>query len=250
MFQLPDDYVGLYEPTAGLLLPERVVAAYAEGAMRMGAELHGHEAVTGWSADDRGVTVTTDRATYTARHLVFTSGAWTDKIVRDLGVKLTVTRQILGWTWPREPDLFALGKFPVWAIEHADQTAHYGFPMLPDNPGLKVAHHWHDRPCDPATVNRNPELGDENDFLPALRRHLPAGDGPILATRICLYTNSPDSHFIVDHHPRHANVSLACGFSGHGFKFVSVMGEVLADLAMNGTTQWPIGFLSLRRFHG
>jgi glycine/D-amino acid oxidase-like deaminating enzyme len=89
---------------------------------------------------------------------------------------------------------------------------------------------------------------DVQEVDAALRRYLPAAAGPLLAHRVCIYTNSPDHHFIIDRHPQHQRVTLACGFSGHGFKFASVVGEILADLAMNGRTQLPADFLRLKQF--
>jgi sarcosine oxidase len=247
-FQLPASFAGVLEPQAGFLLPERTIAAHAEGALRAGAELHGHEAVTAWQSSSDGVAVTTARGTYRAKKLIFCGGAWSTKLVADLGVKLTVTRQVLGWLWPRNPEPFALGRHPVWGIEQADGSLAYGFPMMSDNPGLKMARHAPGTPADPDTIAREPVAGDEQEVTGIAQRYLPDGLGPVLALRICMYTNSPDGHFILDRHPRHENVLLACGFSGHGFKFASVIGEVLADLAMDGRTNMPVQFLGMSRF--
>jgi sarcosine oxidase len=233
---------------AGFLLPERVVAAHANEAMKAGAELRGHEPVLGWSADARGVTVGTDRGEYRADHLVFCGGPWSGRLIADLGVRLMVTRQVLAWVWPPHPEPFQPGRLPVWAIDNADGTLHYGFPMQPDNPGFKIAHHGPGPATDPDEVARQPLPGDVETVRPALRRFLPDADGPLLALRVCLYTNSPDHHFIIDRHPAHDRVTIACGFSGHGFKFASVVGEVLADLAIKGSTDLPAQFLGLARF--
>ena len=247
-FKLPADFTGVWEPRAGFLLPEKVVAAQAELALRAGADLRGREEVLDWSADASGVTVRTNKGEYRGDKLLFCGGPWTGKIVRDLGVELLVTRQVLGWVWPRTPGLFELGRFPVWGIEAADGSLSYGFPMTADNPGLKVARHGRGRATDPDRVQRNATAADEAEVLEILNRNLPDGVGPLLSLRICLYTMSPDEHFIIDRHPRHPRVTVACGFSGHGFKFASVVGEVLADLALQGTTELPASFLGLRRF--
>ena len=165
---------------------------------------------------------------------------------------LKVTRQVLGWVWPDTPDNFTADKFPVWVIDGNDGAGvHYGFPITPDGSGgvgLKLALHWPSTETNTDTVERGALAGDENEIRDGLRRFIPTGDGPLLSQRVCLCTNSPDGHFIVDRHPEHSRVSLACGFSGHGFKFASIMGEVLADLATAGKTDWPIGFLGLSRF--
>lgn len=251
-FELPDDYSGVFESNAGFLIPERVVAGFAEQALRHCAELHGFEPVLDWSSDSHGATVRTAQATYLADRIIFCGGAWSEQLLGDVGIKLIVTRQVLGWVWPNEPSLFELNTLPVWAIDHPDSTQHYGFPMLPagahGSPGFKIAHHFHGTPATADTINRLPLPGDEEDFRWALRQFIPKADGQLLSMAVCMYTNSPDSHFIIDRHPRHERVLIACGFSGHGFKFASVIGEALADLAMNGRSDLPIGFLGLHRF--
>ncbi|MFB3137969.1 MAG: FAD-dependent oxidoreductase, partial [Phycisphaerales bacterium] len=103
------------------------------------------------------------------------------------------------------------------------------------------------QPTTPDAIDRQSLPGDEDDFRPALRRFIPHADGPLLSMRVCMYTNTPDSHFIIDRHPAHDRVTIACGFSGHGFKFASVIGEALADLALTGRTDLPIEFLGLGR---
>jgi sarcosine oxidase len=247
-FHVPNDYVALCEEQAGLLLPERCVAAHVDRAMRLGAEVHGQEGVIDWGAHDNGVTVRTHRGRYHAGGVVFCGGPWTDLLVRRLGVDLVVTRQVWGWVQPKQFEPFALGTLPVWGIDHLDGSIHYGFPMLPDDPGIKIAHHKPGQPVNPDAVNRDPQPGDEETFRPTLHYHLPDADGPLVSLRVCLYTNSPDSHFILDRHPKHERVWVACGFSGHGFKFATVVGEAMADLATAGKTGLPIGFLGLSRF--
>jgi len=247
-FTIPEEWVAIYEPEAGFLIPEKVVATYANLAIRAGAELHGREAVTDWNASASGATVRTTRGEYHAGRLLFCGGPWTSKIVRDLGVELNVTRQVLAWVWPKKPDDFALGRLPVWAIDRLDGTIYYGFPMMNDIPGFKLAHHGPGQTTDPDHVARDPQAGDEQTFRPALRQFIPQADGPVLSMKVCLYTNTPDHHFIVDRHPAHERVTIACGFSGHGFKFASAMGEALAELMLNGATSQPTNFLGLERF--
>ncbi|HEX4795016.1 MAG TPA: N-methyl-L-tryptophan oxidase [Humisphaera sp.] len=247
-FTVPDDHVAMIEPNAGFLLPEKVIATYADRALRLGAELHGREPVLDWSSSPAGVTLRTTRATYEAAHVIFCGGAWSDRLLRDLYLNLTVTRQVMGWVWPKQPQLFEMGTLPVWAIGYPDGSLHYGFPIIPDCPGLKIALHAPGPPTDPDRVARDPQPGDEATFRPALQKFLPSADGPLLAIRTCLYTNSPDHHFILDRHPQHANVTLVCGFSGHGFKFTSIIGQIMADLALEGMTNLPAQFLSLARF--
>ena len=249
MFTLPDDFIGLLEPTAGWVVPEEAIARQVEVARSHGAEIRENTIVTGWSATDAGILVETDAGHVTADRLVISSGAWTSDLLPDL--PLQVSRQILGWLQPDELAPFTQGRFPVWAIELEDQSLLYGFPRLDDidGPGgLKVARHWAAETCHPETVDRSRREGDEDDFLPHIARLLPTAVGPVSDIRICLYTNTPDGHFIIDRHPEHDNVVFAAGFSGHGFKFHSVIGEVLADLATVGSTPHPVSFLRLDRF--
>lgn len=249
-FCVPDDFIGLFETLGGTLRPELSIAAMALEAMKQGAVIHGQTTVTRWEATADGVTVQTAQGeTYHAAHLVISGGAWSSRLITGLGVPLTVTRQVLGWVWPPQPEKFSLeAGFPTWAIEHGSEF-HYGFPMLPDNPGFKIARHAPlGEITTPETVRRAPTCEDEETFRPAVRRFFPDADGPTLAIRTCLYTNSPDGHFIVDRCPGQDRVTVACGFSGHGFKFAPVIGEALADLATVKTTALPIGFLGLERF--
>jgi sarcosine oxidase len=248
-FVVPDGWAAVVDPNAGFLTPEAVIATHAEWAMRRGAVIRAHEPILGWTADDAGVTVQTARGTYHAEQLIFTAGAWTSQLLKQWPVKLQVTRQVLGWVWPKSPDHFAYGRFPVWAIDGlGDGGIYYGFPMTGDLPGLKLAHHSIGTPFDPDTPTRDTQPTDEDDFRPALRQYLPAADGPLIAMRVCMYTMSPDEHFIIDRHPDHDCVQVACGFSGHGFKFASVVGRMLSDRALGRLGDGRADFLRLRRF--
>ena len=120
--------------------------------------------------------------------------------------------------------------------------------MLPDNPGLKLATHVRTAPTDAERLDRTAREDDQRTIRWVLENHIPQADGPLLSLRVCMYTNSPDNHFIIDHHPRHDNVTIACGFSGHGFKFASALGETLSELVIDGRTSLPMAFLGLKRF--
>jgi sarcosine oxidase len=247
-FSVPEDYIGVWEPAAGFLLCERAVGMLARLALEGGAVIHGHEPVQRVALRNDGVTVTTPVATYHAERILFCGGAWSGKLLAELEIRLVVTRQVLGWLWPQTPAGFGLGTFPVWGMEQADGSLAYGFPMMSEVPGLKMARHGRGTPADPDTVSRESTQADREEVLAIARRYLPGAVGPTLSSRICLYTNSPDGHFIVDRHPGCDRAVIACGFSGHGFKFASVMGEVLADLATTGATPLPVAFLGLQRF--
>lgn len=250
-FRLPDEFVGFYEARAGLLIPENAIAAHAEAARNLGADLRERTALGDWSADANGVTVSTERETFRADHLVITAGAWSGRVLKSLGIKLQVTRQVMAWFAPRNPEPFQHGQFPCWFLESDSPFGHYGFPMLDSGqPGFKVALHQPGEPIDPDRLpdHTGPSAEEIQGLHSFLETYLPDAAGPLLASAQCLYTNSPDSHFVIDRHPEQRNVSLACGFSGHGFKFASVVGEILADLASHGHTEPPARFLGLKRF--
>jgi sarcosine oxidase len=245
-FTLPDDFVGFFEPSGGFLVPDRIISRYCALALADGADLRGHEPVVSWKEDGDGVEVTTPRGTYSAGRVLFCVGPWTDRVLSALRLPLVVTRQVMGWVWPKRPEMFGLDRFPTWAIDVGDGTLHYGFPLHQADLGLKVAYHHRGQPTNPDTVDRRVGEADEAEFRPALARYLPAADGPLLAMRTCLYTNTPDGHFVIDRIGPRAFV--AAGFSGHGFKFASVVGKILADLASAGSTDEPIELFRADRF--
>jgi len=248
-FRVPPDWSAVYEPLAGFLLPEAVVQAQASLARSHGAEIHENTPVIAWSGEPSdGVTVRTKAGEYHGRRLIVCGGAWAARLLPALGVPLVVTRQVLGWVQPRRPDTFTLGRFPVWAAENPDGSLQYGFPILPGEQTLKVAWHGAGTSADPDALDRTTSPADAATFLPALPHLLPDACGPVAEMRVCMYTNSPDHHFVVDRLPGEPRVTVACGFSGHGFKFASVIGEVLADLSLDGRTGLPAQFLGLGRF--
>jgi len=215
--------------------------------------LHAREPVLRWEATPSGVRVQTTKDTYEAARLLLTAGAWNPALAGSLGpaLKLTVTRQATAWFWPRRPEAFAEDRLPVWALSKDDGTIHYGFPMLADGnggAGFKTAIHRLGEQTDPDHLDREPRAADEEPIRAFLRESLPEAQGPLLALRICMYTNTPDSHLLLDRHPEHENVFLASPCSGHGFKFASVVGEAVADLLTAGSTELPITFLRTTRF--
>ena len=227
-------------------MPEQCVATHIDLARRRGADLRFDEAVTSWTAGRDRVSVRTTRGSYEGGHLVFTAGPWTDQVLHDLGLPLRVERVVLYWFEPRARREEFI-RVPIYAW-HVDEVNLYGFPYL-EGQGLKVAFHQvFQEATTPQTIRR--EVGE--DEVARIRDQLagvmPDAPGRLLATATCMYTNTPDSHFIIDRHPAHANVALACGFSGHGFKFAPVVGEVLADLVERGETGHAIEMFSAGRF--
>lgn len=247
--------IALFEPDAGFLLPAKAISLFAAEAVKNGAVIHNREMTVGWAQENGKIKVVTDKTVYTADRLVITAGAWAAKMIRILPVALKVTRQVLAWVKPPYPEKFLPQHFPCWMIATPDAAGvYYGFPYLDDKqfgipPGLKFALHFPGEETDPANVNRVIAAAETEALLRNLNDHFALEDAALVAANTCLYTNSPDEHFIIDHLPGQADkVTIACGFSGHGFKFASVVGEILADMVTTGKTNLPVDFLRLRRF--
>lgn len=253
-FEVPDDFDTIFEPDAGFVTPERTIAQYVQQARRNGAVIKTQTPVLSWRQEGSRIRVVTPEGEYTSEKLIITAGAWASQVLPQLKAQLHVTRQLLAWVKPADPDVFSLGNFPCWFVEDPALGTFYGFPILTpetaDGPiGLKLAHHHPGDQCSPYAICDGDTKPEEEKLRSFLRRYLPQAGEDIIAIKNCLYTYSPDSHFIIDHLPgSDKRVTIACGFSGHGFKFVPVIGEALADLAMKGRTELPIGFLKLERF--
>lgn len=245
---LPDDFIGVVEKHAGALLSERIVEAAVCSARNGGAELSEREPVVDWRADARGVDVRTADRRYRADRLVVCAGAWSIPLLGDVGRTLRVSRQVLAWFRPHDDRSFQPDVFPIWGLDSGSDPFHYGFPMLPGADGMKLAHHTPGPTTTPQSIDREPMPAETESIREAARRFLPDADGELLRAMVCMYTNSPDGQFIVDVHPDSGRVLFCAGLSGHGFKFAPVLGEALADLALRGRTDLPIGFLSLKRF--
>jgi sarcosine oxidase len=238
-FRLPRDMAAVYQPDGGFVLSERSVIAYVTAAQATGAEIHAREAVRQWEVKRNRVVVHTDKDSYVASKLVITAGSWVAKLVEPLRQpRLAVPeRQVLIWTQPLRPELFRLGAFPVFYMEAPEDNGmnrYYGLPVY-GVPGFKLGKYHHRKEeVDPDSMDRECHPEDEAVLRTAIRSYFPDADGPTMAMKTCLFTNSPDEHFVLDLHPDFPQVSIAAGFSGHGFKFASVVGEIMADLAMTG----------------
>ncbi len=246
-YQLPSEIRAVFQPDAGCLLPEQCIMAFVWAAQARGAEIHGREPVLEWSADGDGVRVRTGRGIYTADKLVISAGAWAGKLIPQLAHLAVPERQVLIWMQTRRPDLFAPERFPVFILQD-DEGIYYGFPEH-GIPGFKFGLYNHLKEViDPDTVDHDRMTEhDEAALRRAAERYFPRGTGPTLSLKMCMFTNTPDEHFILDLHPDYPQVAIAAGFSGHGFKFCSVVGEIMADLALDGGTRHDIGLLRLGR---
>jgi sarcosine oxidase len=246
-FRLPPEFAGVVEQAAGFLYVEECVRAHIDCAVSLGATIRAEEPVRAWKVVGNGVEVTTERGTYSAAKLVITAGAWATKLLVGIGVPLAVMRQVLLWFDPGDRvELFQRNRFPVF-IADVPGGPIYGLPAI-DSFGLKVARHYSAPELpNPDGVVWDVSVADQEPVRPLLDEYLP-GLGACTKSQVCMYTVTPDKHFVINLHPDHPQVSVACGFSGHGFKFASTVGEVLADLADQGTTRYPIGLFSAKRF--
>lgn len=246
-FRLPADMMAVYQADAGFVLSERAIVAYVTAAQALGADVRARERVVAWDASPAGVRVTTDRGSYHARRVIVTAGAWVGAMVPALARVAVPERQVLLWAQPRRPELFRLGAFPVFNIEVAEGRF-YGFPIF-SVPGFKIGKYHHRlQRVDPSQMDRDCYPEDEAVLRDGIRRYFPDADGPTLALKTCLFTNTPDEHFVIGLHPQWPQVAVAGGFSGHGFKFCSVVGEILADLALDGGTRWNLNLFRFDRF--
>lgn len=249
--QVPEGQVCFHEPDAGVVCPEHAIEHFIEDGERHGGQVVCGQTIQAISPEDGGVRIILERDEIIAQKVICALGAWTGSLLAMPNVRLQPTRQLLGWTRPSNPEQLAEGELPVWLFADDDQTIQYGFPLcdgLPGSSGAKVARHCEGEACDPNTVNRTISEADEVFLTKALKDRVPAAAGPLIDARVCLYTMSQDEHFVIDRHPLDERIIMACGFSGHGFKFAPAIGEGLADLALEGASRLSMNFLSSSRF--
>jgi len=247
-FRVPAEHVGVLERNAGYLFVDECQKAHRGSALAADcSEIEEYAKVISWNATSNGVVVQTTREKYRAKKLIITAGAWSKKVLQKVGVPLTVMRQTMHWFHPDRIENFLRDRLPIFLME-TPEGDFYGIPAI--NPlGLKVARHYGAPELDgPDQVNWNMTPEDEKPVRAFLEKHLPEAAGRSGYSRPCMYTLTPDRHFIIDTHPEHDNVFFACGFSGHGYKFATVIGEILADLDTTGTTSHDISLFRLNRF--
>jgi sarcosine oxidase len=248
-YRLPRETLALLQPEGGYLVPERCIVSYVTAAQALGAEVHGRERVLDWEPLGEGVRVTTDRDVYEADRMIVTAGAWNHTLLDFLDGLLEPERQVLAWLQPSRPEYFSPQRFPVFNLL-VDEGRYYGFPVY-GIPGFKFGRYHHlEELADPDEVDREPNLRDEQLLREFAERYFPDGAGPTMSLKSCMFTNTPDHHFIIDLHPGYPQVSFTSPCSGHGFKFASVIGEIMADLAERGETRHNIELFRLDRLAG
>ncbi len=249
LFELADGFRALWDPGAGQIETDRAISGLLWVAAEHGAAVRFGERVLGWRpASGGGVEVETAAGVERARHLVIAAGAWTPWFLSDLALPISVERVPVFWFEPTAaPEKLAADRLPVWIVDTAD-GAFYGFAHDPGL-GLKVArHHSGDVIGDPSTVDRTERPADVDRVRRFMRGAMPAANGVLRHSIVCLYANTPDLHFVIDAHPAVEGVAFASACSGHGFKFAPVVGEILADLAIDGATRRDISRFRAARF--
>jgi len=238
----------VFQPDGGFLLPERCILAHAAVARAAGATVHEGETVRDWSAGSGRVRVATDRGIYEAGQLVLSAGAWMGNLVPGLARLMMPERQVLGWFAVSNPPAFAPARFPVF-VHDAPEGLFYGFPEHAVE-GFKIGKYHHlAQAAAPDALDRDCRVEDEAALRGAVARYFPSANGALRRSAVCMFTNTPDEHFIIDRHPDAGAVLLVSPCSGHGFKFCSVVGEIVADLVTRGETPHDIAAFRLARFH-
>ena len=245
---LPLDWNAFYDPLGGFLRVEDCVRRHADLARAHGAVIYEGETMRLWRAEGDGVVVETDRRRLAADRLILATGAWAVAELCRLGVDACAVRKVQLWYGGRGVERYRQGALPCFFIADGEKYF-YGFPAQ-EPWGLKLAEHniSRDVVTDPLELNRELLAGDETRVVDFLARFFPALEPELKKYAVCMYTLTPDEHFVLDIHPEHPAVVLGAGFSGHGFKFATVVGEILAELALDGQTRQSTEFLRLSRF--
>ena len=251
-FALSDNEVGFYEEKAGYLKPEECIRQHLRCASKRGADLRFEEPMLSWTASQDGdnVSVTTNKQSYHARSLVLSVGPWFPELVPDVAMPVVVSRRVQFWLKPlRQSSSFDTRVFPIFLWESEGSPLFYGLPRISEDGSPKIGIHSGDEAVHRrSTIDRRIHPRDESAIRSAIKFRIPALNGEVSHAATCMYTMTPDEHFIIDTHPDYPQVCVAAGFSGHGFKFSPVVGEILCDLAMTRETSTDISIFSGSRF--
>ena len=244
------DMVAVYQPGSGFVLPELAVTAHVNLALEASADIHGHESLLGWESRGGRYSIRTNRSTYESRQVVFSAGAWIGKLLAEQKIPVVPERTVLGWFAPKaNPGHFQPDRLPIWIVDEPEVGHFYGFPIY-GIPGFKLGR-LRELPSpavDPDVPRREPDAADEADMRRFVERVFPDADGPILSMETCFFENSPDRAPIIDRLPGEPGAWICGGFSGHGFKFCSAVGEMMADLVAGGASRFDLSPFRLSRF--
>ena len=235
--------VGVLEKEAGILYPEECIRAFLDQAASNGAAIHPNEPVTRITPEAAHITITTNVATYHTERLIVSAGAWLDRLLPQLQLPLSIARQPLFWFGNAGPQ-FSPANMPIFIWEYEKEKMFYGFPDI--GAGVKLAPHHGGRPIDPDLLRNDPTPGEIESIAALAKKYLDF-DPAFLRSEVCMYTNTPDENFILDLHPHHPNIVIASPCSGHGFKFSSFTGKLLANLALTGNSPIDLTPFSITR---
>jgi sarcosine oxidase len=245
---VPTGHSGLLQPDGGFIASERAIVAHVALAKAAGATIHTRRPVLEWTPiTGGGVRIITADGAYEAGRLIISAGAWLGELVPDLRPLAVPERQVAGWFQPATPERYLPATFPVTLLD-VEEGPYYMLPTW-GGPGVKIGRHHHrGERGHPDTLRAAPGPEDEALLRLCLARYAPDANGPALTLTTCLYTNTPDEHFIIDTLPRNADVIVASPCSGHGYKFASVVGEILADMATGRAPAFDLSMFRLDRF--
>jgi sarcosine oxidase len=238
--------VAIREPRAGILFPERAIQAHLDLAGRNGAHFQFDNPVLEWEPFKGGVRVSATKGSFTGRKLLISTGPWVNSLIPGLRLPLTVERQVMFWFDPKgQRELFGPEKLPIFIWENEPNRFFYGFPDMGD--GVKVAVHHQGESVQPDRVRRDVAPREVERAQQLVAQYLPLAAGPLRASTVCLYTNTPDEHFLLDYYPACPQVVIASPCSGHGFKFSPVIGEIAAAMLNDETPQFDLSLFKLGR---
>ncbi len=240
-YRLPDSMRAVYQPDGGYVRSEVAIEAYAAAARALGGDIVTDAPVRDWERHTGGWRVLCDDERYEARKLVITAGPWVGTLLPDLQPVCRAERQVMLWTDPLRADVFDPGRFPVFNME-SPSGRYYGFPD-DRGEGFKIGKYYHLRQQvgDPDRLDRECHPEDEAVLREGIAAYFPEANGPTRRMAACLFTNTPDTDFILDRAPGLDDAFVAAGFSGHGFKFCSVVGRIMADFCLDRPPQWDLG---------
>ncbi len=252
-FNLDDGMAALYQAETGLLRASRCVLAHIRLAQKHGATVCDRTPVIKIIPHTNSVEIHTETETYLADRLVITAGSWSKALLAEQGINLPLKIMPcqLGFYQPKKPAAFKPGNFPVFFAHMNGEYGEmpYGIPHEDESIGVKVTTFYGWQTVDsPSEVDYTPNEDWVEYIRNFSRQYIPGAAGKTISTRRCLYTLTPDKHFVVDHHPNHAHIVFGAGFSGHGFKFTTLTGKMLAELALEGKTQHDTSLFKLSRF--
>lgn len=246
-FRPAGDTVGILEKEAGILFPEQCIRTFLDQAATRGATIHYNQPVLKVTPAKDSIEITTSKEKYSVGSLVLSAGAWTNQLLPGLQLPLTIKRQVLFWFGhnnAQDHDRFLPANMPIYIWEYKEGKMFYGFPDL--GTGIKIAPHHRGRSIDPDHLTQDVSREEIREMEDIAREYL--GMNPVFRTSaVCMYTNTPDENFIIDYHPQFGNVIIASPCSGHGFKFSSLTGRILSDMALGNDTGFDLSPFSLAR---